>query len=66
MFAISNAELEAKPILGDTVQCKICPERHKVKFGQKRIAKGNWVESDLAFYKCGGKAYLCGVSGKEI
>lgn len=60
MFAIGNEELAAASPLkaGDKVLCAEC--------GRKHIARDSKPAGVLLFYKCRGKAYLCGVAGKSV
>ena len=54
-LAIGNEELG--DMLGDTIACPRCGEKHAVE--QSTPPK-------LQLYKCGDKAYLCGIGGKSI
>ena len=66
MLVIGNDELDAAPQIGKTVKCWMCGKQHKVRFG-KEEKDGVWEESDrLAYFKCGGHAYLCGINGVEV
>lgn len=66
MLAISNEEIAAMRPLGKTIKCWKCGRRHKVQFGKVLNAAGEWEESNLlAYFKCGGQAYMCGIDGKE-
>lgn len=65
MLVIGADELK-KP-LGETVQCLHCGETHTVEYGEKVLPDGTKQTSKLlAFYRCGGKSYLCGVNGFAI
>ena len=65
MIAIGKDELEKLPELGITVKCYMCGKWHKVKYADEVLKDGTKVPSKLlAFFKCGGKEYLCGISGK--
>lgn len=67
MFAIGNEELAGKPKLGKTIKCTICGKRHRVKYGNRILPDGTKEPSNLlAFFKCGGKSYLCGINGVDI
>ena len=62
MISVSNKELEQSKPLGKTVVCWMCGKRHRVRYGEQ-----NGVETDLiAYFKCKGEPYLCGVAGKEV
>ncbi len=66
ILAISNPELKALPELKGFVRCWVCGKRHRVRYGHRRLNDGTLEPSDtLAFMKCGGKSYLCGIKGKE-
>jgi DNA-directed RNA polymerase subunit RPC12/RpoP len=68
-FAISNAEIDEKPILGNTIKCKVCGEHHNVEYGDIIEKDGSKTPSKmLAFIKCptNDKSYLVGINGKEI
>ena len=63
-LAVGNDELGGE--LGKTVKCWICGKRHRVSYGEKVNADGSKEPSKtLAFFKCRGKTYLCGIDGKE-
>ena len=68
MLAIGNDELGEK--LGKMVKCPHCHKRHLVKtsYAQRLNEKGNWEESEMNMqsYKCGKKAYICGIDGQSI
>jgi hypothetical protein len=55
MLAIGNEELKNYPLIGKSVKCPHCGKKHKVEDAEQ-----------LSFYKCGDKAYLAGVNGKNI
>ena len=62
-----NDEIDAAPALGDTIRCKLCGGEHPVEFGERVLEDGKRVPSKLlAFFKCGGKDYLCGINGKDV
>jgi len=66
MLAIANDELERAKPLGKTVLCWMCGRRHKVRYGD-RVRNGVLEKSNLlAYFKCKGKPYVCGIAGKEI
>lgn len=65
MLAISNEEIDALRPLGKSVKCWNCGRRHRVQFGKVRQPDGTWKQSNsLAFFRCGGESYLCGIAGK--
>lgn len=65
MFAVGNSELGEK--LGATVWCRKCGGRHRVKYSERALDDGSRVRDGLlAFVKCGGKAYIIGVNGRQI
>ena len=67
MFAIGNDELEELDDLGDFILCDKCGERHLIDYGKEVMKDGSKKKTKfLAFYKCGGKAYLAGINGKRI
>ena len=66
MIAIGNEELRQLPDLGATVLCWNCGKQHTVIGDDESMATGlKPQESHLAFFRCDGKSYLCGVKGKE-
>lgn len=66
MLAIGNDELDRMPALRKTTHCWMCGKTHKVTYGSEVLSDGTKVPSKLlAFFKCKGKPYLCGVGGKE-
>ena len=65
-LAVGHNELADKPPLGKTVKCWLCGKRHRVSYGEKVNEDGSREPSrTLAFFKCRGQAYLCGINGKE-
>jgi len=62
MFTIGNEELTKCPPLKDYIICPQCGQKHEIEFAKDD--EGNITH--LAFYKCGGKAYLAGIDGKDI
>ena len=69
MFAISYGELDDKPIIGETIKCKVCGELHDIQYGNIVEKDGSLTPSKmLAFIKCptNGNSYLVGINGKEI
>jgi len=64
--AIGNDELGESDV-GETIKCKRCGKRHKVRYGERVLADGTWQPSKLlGFIKCGGKPYLVAINGKLI
>jgi hypothetical protein len=64
MLAVGNDELGGP--VGEEIVCRICGGRHPVEYGEKVLDDGTKVPSKLlAFFKCGGKAYLCGIDGRS-
>ena len=63
MLAFGNEELTGLAPIGKTVVCPMCGKNHRIRYGTD--SEGNTVKT-LAFYKCRGKAYLGGLSGKNI
>lgn len=60
-FAVDNdSDL---PDLGPKVLCPRCKRNHMVKYG---VDERGLTSKLLAYYKCRGRAYLCGVAGKNI
>ncbi len=47
--------------LGDTIVCERCGQVHPVEYGRK----DGRADKDIAYVKCQGKTYLCGVGGKR-
>ena len=69
-FTIGNDELVKKPVLCETIRCRVCGEMHDVEYGKKMdTVTGEMKNSKtLAFYKCpvNGKLYLAGINGREV
>ena len=66
MLAIGNNEPKKGP-LGETIKCPHCGENHDVGYSDMVLANGTKQPSKaLAFYRCGGVSYLCGIDGREI
>ena len=66
-FTIGNKELEEKKNIGGFILCKICNERHRVKYGDEILENGTKKPSKLlGFYTCQGKEYLASIAGKDI
>ena len=66
MLAIGNDELNEMPRLGITVKCWKCGKMHRVLYGDEIMKDGIKKPSRLlAFFKCHGKLYFCGINGKE-
>ena len=64
-LAVGADELETE--LKETVSCWICGETHPVEYGERVLEDGTKVPSKmLAFFRCGGECYLCGINGKEL
>jgi len=63
MLAIGNDELKRAPTLGTSIKCNKCGQEHPVQYGTDKDGNESTM---LAFYKCGDKAYLCGINGKDI
>lgn len=63
-FAIGNDELaQGAPIKkGDLIDCPHCGKRHRISLGKT----GGIENNTLQFYKCGEKAYLAGVNGRNV
>jgi hypothetical protein len=67
MFAIGNEEIDAAPVLGETVSCWICGKEHHISYGDIVNKDGTKTPSKLiAFFKCGKQTYLAGIDGKEL
>jgi len=67
ILAIGNNELEGQPDIGETTACWMCGRRHPVEYGSKILENGTEIPSKLlAFFKCNGETYLCGINGKEL
>ena len=68
MLVIGAGELGGP--LGDTIQCPHCGRLHAVKYGDRIVRDADGTErkepSLLAFYRCKGAAYLCGINGQTI
>ena len=65
-MAIGNEELAKQQPIGKTVKCWICGKSHRVKYGWEVLPDGKRVPTKLiAFMKCGKRAYLCGIDGKQ-
>lgn len=65
MIAIGANEL--KEPLGATIECPRCGKSHAVEYGDKVLPDGTKEPSTLlAFYKCNGKGYLCGINGRTV
>ena len=65
MIAIGNDELVNQPDLGPTIRCWVCGQDHQVEYGTVRKDGQDVPSTTLAFMRCRGKSYLCGVNGKE-
>ena len=63
MLAFGNEELDGLAPIGKTIVCPMCGRNHRIRYGVD--TQGNIVKT-LAFYKCRGKTYLGGLSGKDI
>ena len=67
MFAISNEELNEKPILRKMVICKMCGKRHRIIYGKQTLRDGTEeLSTTLAFYKCNNELFLAGIDGRDI
>lgn len=69
MLAIGPDEL-GKPI-GGAIKCPQCGEQHEVVYADKVAKNPDGTERRepsklLAFYRCGGNAYLCGINGRAL
>ena len=66
MLAIGSDELDDMPELGPTVECWRCGATHAVEYADA-IVDGKPVPSKLlAFFRCGGESYMCGIKGREL
>lgn len=63
MMAVGNEELVDLAPIGKTIVCPMCGRNHRIRYG---VDSHGDVVKTLAFYKCRGKAYLGGLSGKDI
>ena len=67
MFAIGNEEIDKASALSETITCYLCGKKHRVRYGYKVLPDGSKIKSRiLAFFKCKGKSYLCGINGKDL
>lgn len=65
LLSIGSNEL-GEP-LGEVLLCKLCGETHSVLYANKIMEDGARIKSKLlAYYKCGGKEYICGFNGFTI
>ena len=67
MLVIGNEEIDEAPTLGKTITCYMCDKRHYVEFADEVLPDGSKIKSTkFAFFKCRGKAYFCGIDGKDL
>lgn len=65
--SFGNDEIDEAPLLGETIICRLCGEEHPVKYGKRVLKDGTKIpDKTLAFFKCEGKTYLCGINGRDI
>jgi hypothetical protein len=66
-MAIGNKELANLPDIGETTLCWMCGKQHEVEYGEEILIDGTKIPSKLmAFFKCRGRLYMCGINGKEL
>lgn len=64
MLAVGHDELGGP--VGEETACWICGGQHPVEYGEKVLDDGTKVPSKLlAFFRCSGKTYLCGIDGRS-
>ena len=65
-IAVGDEELQGLPALGTVVRCWVCGEEHPVESGLQVLPDGSTMAApgELAFFKCGGEVYLCGIGGR--
>ena len=63
-LSIGSDELGVR--LGEVFRCKSCGEMHNVLYADETFPDGLKSSKLLAYYKCGGKEYICGVNGLSI
>ena len=63
--AVGSDELDDAPNVGETVKCWMCGADHPVEYGHEKHGDTLIPSNMLAFFKCGGTPYLCGIGGKE-
>ena len=62
-LAVGNGELDGNPSITDedSIICPHCKKNHKVL-----TSKSDSGNSGLQYYKCGKKAYVCGLDGTAL